>query len=87
MTVKISMHERIKFECRATGESPYEFFCRAYIKVRQKKPDTRLMLAYSQDFNQRGNVPPFMHSYYRELDRENLKMPDSLERVLHPPFG
>ena len=57
MGVQLTIHERIQYECAATGESTYQLFCRAYRTAMKSEPNIQLIIGQVKGYLKTG-VPP-----------------------------
>ncbi len=69
MTVQLTTVEKVTMECRATGESTYEFFCRAYRFALVREPDPIFIIGHVKSFIRIGDVPGYVYSLFRACER------------------
>lgn len=69
MTVTLTTHEKVTLECRATGESTYEFFCRAYRVSFLREPDPVFIIGHVKAFIRIGDIPGYVYSLFRQCER------------------
>lgn len=69
MCVNLNISEKIAYETRATGESTYLFFCRAYRDMNKKEPPVQLVIGHVKGFLKTGVPPGYVYSLFREAER------------------
>ena len=69
LTVQLTTIEKVNYEKQATGESTYEFFCRAYRASFHKEPDPTFIIGHVKAFIRIGDIPGYVYSLFREAER------------------
>lgn len=86
MTVQLTTREKVIYEAQAAGLTIYAFFDKVFRLVNKgSKPSGQLLVQQANDFDRRGNVPPFVYRYFSDLEKQSRVIPRQLERALHAP--
>lgn len=69
MTVQLTIFEKVTYECQATGDSTYLFFCRAFRDMNKKEPPVQLIIGQVKGFVKTGVPPPYVYGYFARHER------------------
>lgn len=69
MGVQLTVTEKITYECQATGDSTYLFFCRAYRDTTKREPNVQLVIAQVKGYIKTGVPPAYIYQFFASLER------------------